>query len=277
MRHRFSCWSQTFPALLIVRTYNINALFALSFPRRKNVPYHRSAAVSLAALLNAFPECCAYELVAPALLDLACLGGSRPDDKKDPIMQARAVSCLAAAWPRTPEPTPMAPETDSTAAAAGSMEIDVTHREAVLDIQRTHAASVVRALSRAVRLKVWSVRVPIFHALAVVVSRSFSSATSVRGGNQADGAAPSSTRVTSVLTGSLLADVVQAVEFGAEDPKYSQVSIREGGGILSTVLAFLSPYCNLGAPESLLSRKHPAADESRVAWIVGRHNISIAV
>lgn len=177
---------------------------------RKNVAYHRSAALSLAELLNAFPECCAYDMVAETLLELAILERLKPDEKEDPIMQARVVSCLAAAWPRTPD--------ESLEIGADAI---MAHREAVINIQRTHAASLARALCRAVGRKVWSVRVPIFHALAAIVSRSFvnSSIPTIGGGQAAKG----SVKGVSVLSGSLLADVVEVVEIGAGDAKYSQV------------------------------------------------------
>lgn len=145
-----------------------------------------------------------YEMVAPSLLQFAGLDGPRPDGKEDPIMQARAVACLAAAWPRVLVAAPNA-----------------TNSEAVRSVQQANAGPLTRALSGAMRRKVWSVRVPIFQALAAVVSRSYVVATAASSG---DGQAASST-MASVLTGSLLADVVQAVELGAEDAKYSQVCI----------------------------------------------------
>lgn len=169
-------------------------------PCRKNTKFRRAAAVSLAGLLNAFPECCVYEMVAPALLQFAGLAGPRPDGKEDPIMQARAVACLAAAWPRVPSSAP-----------------NTVHFEAVRNVQQANAGTLARALSGAVRRKVWSVRVPIFHALAAVVSRSY-----VVTATPSDRQVATST-IASVLTGSILADVVQAVELGAEDAKYSQV------------------------------------------------------
>ncbi|CAM9370529.1 unnamed protein product, partial [Laminaria digitata] len=198
--------------------------------RRKNVKFRRVAAVSLAALLDAFPECCVYDMVAPTLLDLAALDVARPDGKEDPIMQARAVACLAAAWPRVPPSSAAAapssaaggdtqegPGQTKTAtttpavAAAAAMETEVAfaRREAVRNVQRVHAEGLTRALSGAVQRKVWSVRVPIYHALAAVVGRSYTLPSSTVGGG--------------VLTGSLLSDVVHAVELGAEDAKYSQV------------------------------------------------------
>lgn len=172
--------------------------------------YHRSAALSLAELLNAFPECCAYDMVAETLLELAILERSKPDEKEDPIMQSRMISCLAAAWPRIPDA--------STEIRADAI---MAHREAVINIQRKHAASVARALCRAVGRKVWSVRVPIFHALAAIVSRSFvSSPIPTAGGGEAG---KGSVKGASVLSGSLLADVVAVVEIGAGEAKYSQV------------------------------------------------------
>ncbi|CAM9349634.1 unnamed protein product [Ectocarpus fasciculatus] len=193
----------------------------LSQLRRKDNKFGRAAASSLAALLDAFPECCVYDLVAPTLLDLAGLDGAAAaaaaaaagttsgGGKEDPIMQARAVACLAAAWPRVPAPpaSPSAPAPDAGAAAAAAAAAAAGRTDAVCNVQRAHAASLTRALSGAILLKVWSVRVPIYGALSAIVSRTTTAAES---------RAP-------VLTGSLLADVVQAVELGADDAKYSQV------------------------------------------------------
>ena len=205
----------------------------------KNVKFRRVAAVSLAALLDAFPECCVYDMVAPTLLDFAALDGPRPDGKEDPIMQARAVACLAAAWPRAPPPAAALSaaagggkkegssqaKIKTTAAATIAMknEVAFARREAVRNVQRAHAEGLTRALSGAVQRKVWSVRVPIYHALAAVVGRSYTVPSSVvGGGGDGQGAASS----PPVLTGSLLSDVVHAVELGAEDAKYSQVRLR---------------------------------------------------
>lgn len=171
--------------------------------RRKNIKFRRAAAVSMATLLTAFPECCVYEMVAPSLLPLFDLaeppGGGRGDTKEDPIMQARAVSCIAAAWPYLLPSQSLA------------------NREAVVQVQQTHAESLTRALSGAIRRKVWSVRVRILDALAAVVSRSY---VRPAGRNVED---VGGSKVASVVTGALLANVVQAVEVGAEDVKYSQV------------------------------------------------------
>lgn len=177
---------------------------------RKNVAYRRSAALFLAELLNAFPECCAYDMVAETLLELAILERSKPDEKEDPIMQARVVSCLAAAWPRIPD----------VSKEIGD-DVIMAHRNAVINIQRMHAASVTQALCRSVGRKVWSVRVPIFHALAAIVSRSFvsSSIPTTEGGEASKG----SVIGVSVLSGSLLVDVVEVVKVGAGEAKYSQV------------------------------------------------------
>lgn len=203
----------------------------------KNVKFRRVAAVSLAALLDAFPECCVYDMVAPTLLDFAALDGPRPDGKEDPIMQARAVACLAAAWPRAPPPVLGAAAggdkkegssqekiaTTVTAAAAMKNEVAFALHEAVRNVQRAHAEGLTRALSGAVQRKVWSVRVPIYHALAAVVGRSYTVPSSTAGGGgDGQGAASS----PPVLTGSLLSDVVHAVELGAEDAKYSQVRLQ---------------------------------------------------
>lgn len=209
--------------------------------------------MSLAALLDAFPECCVYDMVAPTLLDLAALDVARPDGKEDPIMQARAVACLASAWPRVPPSSAaaapssaaggdtkegpgqkkIATTTPAVAAAAMETEVAFARREAVRNVQRVHAEVLTRALSGAVQRKVWSVRVPIYHALAAVVGRSYTLPSSTVGGGGSgsgggDGqrAASSSLPVlTPVLTGSLLSDVVHAVELGAEDAKYSQVRL----------------------------------------------------
>ncbi|CAN0065301.1 unnamed protein product, partial [Hapterophycus canaliculatus] len=202
------------------------ATLMLSQLRRKNQKFRRAAASSLAALLDAFPECCVYELVAPTLLDLCGLdlaralvpkvgkdtgGGGGGGLKEDPIMQARSVACLAAAWPRVPSPPPPPEESPSSAAnpeAAGVALAQTQRHDAVCGVQRAHAAALTRALSGAILSKVWSVRVPIYGALSAVVSRTTTA--------EAHQSPP-------VLTGSLLADVVQAVELGAEDVKYSQV------------------------------------------------------
>ncbi|CAM9839763.1 unnamed protein product, partial [Sphacelaria rigidula] len=206
--------------------------------RRKNIKFRRSAAVSLAALLAAFPECCVYDMVAPTLLRLAGLvgppgsaeadGNSGDHGKEDPIMQARAVSALAAAWPRMPPPQSTHPsartyrlgvspgqessgeagqeETGDVVVAVGT--VAAATREVVYGVQRRHAASLTRALTDAIPRKVWSVRVPILHALAAIVSRSY-----VGGG----------LRMGAILTSALLAAIVETVEVGAQDVKYSQV------------------------------------------------------
>ncbi|CAN0179004.1 unnamed protein product [Ectocarpus sp. 8 AP-2014] len=193
----------------------------LSQLRRKDTKFGRAAASSLAVLLDAFPECCVYDLVAPTLLDLAGLDGAAAGvtsgggvNKEDPIMQARAVACLAAAWPRVPAPpaSSSAAALEAAAAAAAAVvarqaDATTTRIDAVCNVQRAHAASLTRVLSGAILLKVWSVRVPIYGALSAIASRTTAAAES---------RAP-------VLTGSLLADVVRAVELGAEDAKYSQV------------------------------------------------------
>lgn len=164
-----------------------------------------------------------YDLVAPTLLDISGLDGGRPSrgqpqaaaaavaaggtvtGGKDPIMQARAVACVAAAWPRVPSPLPSgAAEWKGGAAAAAAA--------AVCELQRSHAASLTRTLTGALSRVVWSVRVPIYSTLSAVVSRTTAD----------ESQAP-------VLTGSLLADVVHAVERGAQDPKYSQVGGWVGG------------------------------------------------
>lgn len=206
--------------------------------------------MSLAALLDAFPECCVYDMVAPTLLDFAALDGPRPDGKEDPIMQARAVACLAAAWPRVP-PSAAAPsvaaggdkqegssqtkiEATTTATAAtgaaatAAMETEVAffaRREAVRNVQRAHAEGLTRALSGAVQRKVWSVRVPIYQALAAVVGRSYTVPSVGGGGGGGGGDEQGAASSPPVLTGSLLSDVVHAVELGAEDAKYSQVRL----------------------------------------------------
>ncbi|CAN0382024.1 unnamed protein product [Ectocarpus sp. 12 AP-2014] len=191
----------------------------LSQLRRKDTKFGRAAASSLAALLDAFPECCVYDLVAPTLLDLAGLDGAAAGttsggggNTEDPIMQARAVACLAAAWPRVPAPpassSAAAPEAAAAASAvARQADATTTRIDAVCNVQHAHAASLTKVLSGSILLKVWSVRVPIYGALSAIVSRTTAAAES---------RAP-------VLTGSLLADVVRAVELGAEDAKYSQV------------------------------------------------------
>ncbi|CAM9494930.1 unnamed protein product [Scytosiphon promiscuus] len=187
------------------------ATLMLSQLRRKNQKFRRAAASSLAALLDAFPECCVYELVAPTLLDLSGLGDSATA-AGDPIMQARAVACLAAAWPRLPPPPSSSEESASSAAspeAAAVARAQTRRRDAVCGVQREHAAALTSVLSGAILSKVWSVRVPIYGALAAVVSRTATT--------EAHRQSPP------VLTGSLLAEVVQAVELGAEDAKYSQV------------------------------------------------------
>lgn len=166
-----------------------------------------------------------YEMVAPALLEFAGLSGPPSDGKDDPIMQARAVACLGAAWPHPPPLAPSAPypgKKDGSDNTAAAIETDIARREAVHNVQRTHAGTLTRTLSGALRRKVWSVRVPIFHALAAVVSRTYVLPVSAAGSGQALAAA---SNATPVLTGSLLADAVQAVELGAEDAKYSQVRL----------------------------------------------------
>lgn len=174
-----------------------------------------------------------YDLVGPTLLDLSGInaraphahaqqpqtkggaginGGGAAAAKEDPIMQARAVACLAAAWPRAPPSSPSsgASDVEKNNGAAGTAAA-VAAADAVCKLQRAHAASLTRALSGALSRVVWSVRVPIYGALSAVVSRTTTTTT------------PES--LSPVLTGSLIADVVQAVELGAEDAKYSQVCV----------------------------------------------------
>lgn len=190
-----------------------------------------------------------YDLVAPTLLDLSGLdvgsspsgaqpqnaagrtgsgtdGGGSNSVKKDPIMQARAVACLAAAWPRVPSSPSSVSESSASPGAAnessGAATAAVQARDAICNLQRAHAARLTRALSGALPTVVWSVRVPIYGALAAVVTR-----TTI-----AESHAP-------VLTGSLLADVVQAVDLGAVDAKYSQVCVCECVCLCVPALFFL--------------------------------------
>lgn len=201
-----------------------------------------------------------YDLVAPTLLDLSglsvgsSLSGAQPQKaaggtgtgtggggsnngkggKGDPIMQARAVACLAAAWPHVPS----SPSTSSSSAAPGaeagtderSGAATVEARDAICNLQRAHAAPLTRSLSGALSNVVWSVRVPIYGALSAVVSRTTTA------GSQ-----------TPVLTGSLLADLVQAVELGAKDAKYSQVCVQYVYVCLRTFLLLLElQHCVFG-------------------------------
>eukprot|EP00752_Nemacystus_decipiens_P016287 g14566.t1 len=203
----------------------------LSQLRRKNVKFRRAAASSLAALLNSFPECCVYDLVAPTLLELTGISVRAPQAstgggaaKEDPIMQARAMGCLAAAWPRVSSSgaSGAASSSSSAEAAETTATAAVAAANAVCKLQRAHAASLTRGLSGALPRVVWSVRVPIYATLSAVVSR-----TTAAGGPESS---------SPVLTGSLLADVVQAVELGAEDAKYSQVR----AAAISVVVAMTS-------------------------------------
>lgn len=169
-------------------------------------------------------------MVAPALLDFACLDGPRLGVKDDPIMQARTVACLAAAWPRAPHSVSSSvsnakkKERPADDVAQITAEAEIASRdETVYNVQRTHAVNLARELSAALRRKVWSVRVPIFQALAALVSRSYVIPLATSGNNRTVGSASA---FAPVLTSSLLADVVQAVELGAEDAKYSQVRIH---------------------------------------------------
>ena len=184
-----------------------------------------------------------YDLVAPTLLDISGMDSERPSRAqpqatataaaaaaaggggidtggKDPIMQARAVACLAAAWPRVPSPL-------SSAAAERNGGAIAAAAAAVCELQRAHAAPLTRALTGTLSRVVWSVRVPIYSTLSAVVSRTTAAESQ-----------------TPVLTGSLLADVVQAVERGAQDPKYSQVGgwlggcTVFGGGLLGRRIVF---------------------------------------
>lgn len=199
----------------------------------KSIKFRRSAAVSLAALLAAFPECCVYEMVAPTLLRLASFAGSPGAaaggnvGKADPIMEARAVSCLAAAWPLLPPPR----SKQSTNTTYVSNQDDgkeergtglAATREVVYTVQRRHATSLTRALTGAIRRKVWSVRVPILHALAAIVSRSYAPSAAGTAAAETDETGGES-KMPPVLTGALLVSVVEAVEVGAQDAKYSQV------------------------------------------------------
>lgn len=211
---------------------------------RKSTKFRRAAAVSLADLLNAFPECCVYDMVAPTLLDFAGIkeGGARPDHRKeDPIMQARAVGCLAAAWPRvliassggSGRPgigggnTAASHSTMAGVTRAKAEDAMALRHETVCAVQRAYAASLTRTLSEAVRRKVWSVRVHIFHALAAIVGRSYvAPSTPTMDDDSTSGGRAITPALPPVLTGALLADVVQAIEVGAQDAKYSQVSLK---------------------------------------------------
>lgn len=180
-----------------------------------------------------------YDLVGPTLLEMSGIdalppqtttggagagtsgggGGGGRSGKGDPIMQARAVACLAAAWPRG-LPSPPASRASSTSpaeagkAAAATAAAANAAADAVCKLQRAHAAPLTRALAGALSRVVWSVRVPIYSALSAVVSRT---TTTTAAAAAAESLSPP------ILTGSLLADVVKAVELGADDAKYSQV------------------------------------------------------
>lgn len=259
-----------FFALCGLRGLFIASLRCLSFRAplrrdRKNTQFRRDAALSLAALLEAFPECCVYEMLAPTLLDLAVLRGSPTEAKNDPIMQARAVSCLAAAWPRMP---PMSPSARTESGGGNRHETEtkatssaVDHREVIYDVQREHAASLTRALCGSIRQKVWSVRVPILDALSAMVSRTYVSPkedVATSGSAREHAGRVTESPLPSILTSALLADVVQAVETAAEDAKYSQVSwqagrygwmhpVRDRWTVLHPVLSFVlcssTEYC----------------------------------
>lgn len=208
-------------------------------------------------------------MVAPTLLELAGLDGPQADGKDDPIMQARTVSCIAAAWPHLP-PLSFSREKQHMADMEQNKKQDLdicaapAISKAVYDVQRTHAGSLTLALSGAIRRKVWSVRVPILHALASVVSRSYAppveavAAVAVVDSASSTGDARGAATMTPVVSGALLAAVVQAVEICAEDAKYSQVC-----GCLKMFIAFrllALQYCFIFVRCELILAAQPRDD-----------------
>ncbi|CAM9445070.1 unnamed protein product, partial [Discosporangium mesarthrocarpum] len=197
--------------------------------RKLPAKYRRTAAASLSSLIDGFPECCVYERVAPTLLRIAHLGPEdgchnpgkgkeeEEEDNSDPIMEARAITCLAAAWPRLPA-------TAAAASAPGATGPSGTAWAAVHRVQRRHAARISQALARSFRLKVWSVRVPILKAMESIV----------RGGG--GGAVFGRSVAAPVVTGAVISDAVQVAEAGTQDLKYSQVR----AAALSVILALAS-------------------------------------
>lgn len=65
-------------------------------------------------------------------------------------------------------------------------------------------------------------RVPILNALAAIVSRSYAPLAAGTAGAEVD-EADGESKMLPVLTGTLLASIVEAIEVGAQDAKYSQV------------------------------------------------------
>lgn len=110
-------------------------------------------------------------------------------------------------------------DTGDVAVAVGTAA--AATREVVYGVQRRHAASLTRALTEAMTRKVWSVRVPILHALAAVVSRTYSPPVAGTAAGTDEGSRGSKMGI--ILTSALLATVVETIEVGAEDVKYSQV------------------------------------------------------
>eukprot|EP00953_Heterococcus_sp_UTEX-ZZ885_P034922 18063-Heterococcus_DN1.PRE.3 len=186
--------------------------------QRSDRTLRRAAARSLTTLLNAFDSCDTFDVVAPALLPLAGLpllstaataagttqqqqqSSTSDEQAQNFVLEARAVECLAAAWPR------------STAAG------DVTQT------RQRYASQFAIALATALPQRVWSVRVPLLRALKAVLD-------SEQAGASTTAAAAAATQVSS----SALAVIVSAVvsTAGTGDLKYAVVRAAAMDVVLS--------------------------------------------
>jgi hypothetical protein len=187
--------------------------------QRSDRTLRRAAARSLTTLLNAFDSCDTFDVVVPALLPLAGLpllssattavatpqqqqqqqqqSSTSDEQAQDFVLEARAVECLAAAWPR------------STAAG------DVTQT------RQRYATQFAIALATALPQRVWSVRVPLLRALKAVLDSEQAGAST----------AAAATQVSS----SALAVIVSAVvsTAGTGDLKYAVVRAAAMDVVLS--------------------------------------------
>ncbi|KAG5179440.1 proteasome stabiliser-domain-containing protein [Tribonema minus] len=197
---------------------------------RQSKLVRRAAASSVAALAPAFPECDTFAAAAPTLLRAALLPPLLPtaaaaapltgaaaaaptnaaaaaapaaaSPAEDPVMQARAVEALTAAWPR--------------GAGGGAAATRAAHSGALLS-----------AAAAALPTRVWSVRVQLLRLIKTILEAGFGAAT-------ADAAAAAS-------CGRALPAVAPAVASagGIGDLKYSAVRVAAAEAALA--LASVSP------------------------------------
>jgi hypothetical protein len=206
-------------SIAVAETVTLGQLLGLLLRQlqRSDRTLRRAAARSLTTLLNAFDSCDAFEVVAPALLPLAGLpllssaatavatpqqqqqqqSSTNDEQSQDFVLEARAVECLAAAWPR------------STAAG------DVTQT------RQRYASQFAIALATALPQRVWSVRVPLLRAIKAVLD--------------SEQAGASTTAAATQVSSSALAVIVSAVvsTAGTGDLKYAVVRAAAMDVVLS--------------------------------------------